>query len=175
VAWQPFLLVAGAGALVILTGIVLTIVQLGLSIRDRDAHRDATGDVWNGRTLEWSTASPPPPYNFAREPRVESGDAWWAAKQSGHARAAAGGPYEAIGMPRNSPVGVFMAFFAVVFGFGMVWHIWWMAGVGLAGDIGLLIASGWRDESETVLPPAEVARIERAHTHGASPAQESVA
>ena len=36
----------------------------------RDSLRDTTGDPWNGRTLEASTSSPPPAYNFAFTPRV---------------------------------------------------------------------------------------------------------
>ena len=82
-SWQPYLIVAEAGALVILGGIVATIAQLVVSIRTRDRRRDLTGDPWNGRTLEWSTTSPPPAYNFATLPQVESLDAFWAMKQRG--------------------------------------------------------------------------------------------
>ena len=35
--------------------------------------------------------------------------------------------YEAIEMPRNSPAGFITAFFAVVMGFSLIWHIWWLA------------------------------------------------
>ena len=30
-------------------------------------------------------------------------------------------------MPRNSPIGFVIAFFASVTGFALIWHIWWMA------------------------------------------------
>ena len=53
--WQPLMIVAFVGALVILCGIVLTVVQLVVSIRARERLRDTTGDPWDGRTLEWST------------------------------------------------------------------------------------------------------------------------
>ena len=91
---------------------------------------DLTGDPWNGRTLEWSTSSPPPAYNFAVLPRVETIDAFW------DDEAQQGGPrlepaYETIEMPRNSPAGFIIAFFAVVTGFSLIWHIWWMAILGL--------------------------------------------
>ena len=76
-AWQPWLLVAAVGAVVILAGIVCQIVQLVVSIRAREQLRDVTGDPWNGRTLEWSTASPPPAWNFAVLPRVAERDAYW--------------------------------------------------------------------------------------------------
>jgi cytochrome o ubiquinol oxidase subunit 1 len=112
------------------------------SLRHRRHHRAArgqhpharaaprsTGDPWNGRTLEWSTASPPPAYNFAVLPQVESLDAFWAMKQRARAPAA---HYEPIEMPGNSANGFVTAFFAVVTGFAMIWHIWWLAILGLA-------------------------------------------
>src|SRR5437667_2011856 len=68
--WQPLMLVALAGAVVILLGIALTAVQLAVSIRQRHANRDRTGDPWNARTLEWSIPSPPPAWNFTRLPSV---------------------------------------------------------------------------------------------------------
>ena len=140
-SWQPYMLVAEAGAVVILCGIIATIAQLVVSIRTRDSRRDLTGDPWNGRTLEWSTASPPPAYNFARLPVVDSLDAFWVMKQ----RAAPGPPdrYPAIEMPRNSATGFLTAFFAVVAGFALIWHIWWLAILGLAGITVILVAFGW--------------------------------
>ena len=47
------------------------------------SRRDLTGDPWNGRTLEWATSSPPPAYNFAVLPRVETIDAFWEMKRKG--------------------------------------------------------------------------------------------
>ncbi len=66
--WQPYLIVAAAGAVLILCGILCMVVQLYVSVRNRAALRDDTGDPWDGRTLEWATASPPAPYNFAGHP-----------------------------------------------------------------------------------------------------------
>src|ERR1700754_235301 len=47
--WQPLMLVALSGAVFILFGIALTVVQLVVSIRTRQRRRDLTGDPWNGR------------------------------------------------------------------------------------------------------------------------------
>ena len=69
-SWRPLLLVAEGGAVIIFLGILCQLAQLYVSIRTRESRRDLTGDPWNGRTLEWSTASPPPAYNFAVLPRV---------------------------------------------------------------------------------------------------------
>jgi cytochrome o ubiquinol oxidase subunit 1 len=162
VAWQPFMLVAMAGALVILAGIALIIIQLVVSIRERDKLADRTGDPWEGRTLEWSTASPPPPWNFAVLPQVHGTDAYWAIKEAGKKTQPAAQPtYEPIEVPRNTPVGVFMAFFAVVLGFAMIWHIWWMAIVGLLGFVVAALSHAWSMEREIVIPADEVAAFER--------------
>ena len=99
-SWQPYLIVAEVGAVVILGGILATIAQLVVSIRTREARRDLTGDPWDARTLEWSTSSPPPAYNFAVLPNVDSLDAFWAMKQRGPI--AAPEQYEPIEVPRNS-------------------------------------------------------------------------
>jgi cytochrome o ubiquinol oxidase subunit 1 len=108
--WQPLMLVALGGAVLILLGIALTGVQLAVSIRQRERNRDLTGDPWNGRTLEWSIPSPPPVWNFALLPQVDRVDAFWAMKQQ---RATAHGDgakrCEAIHIPRNNPTGFFLA------------------------------------------------------------------
>jgi cytochrome o ubiquinol oxidase subunit 1 len=165
VGWQPLMLVAAAGAAVILVGIILMIVQLVVSIRQRDAHRDLTGDPWNGRTLEWSTASPPPIYNYAVQPRVDGEYTYWALKQK-NLDPSAPPDYQPIEVPRNSAIGFVLAFFAVVTGFAMIWHIWWMAIVGLIGAFIAVLVFAWRDDTPIVIPAEEVARIERLHPHG---------
>jgi len=165
VSWQPWLLVAAAGAVVIFAGVVCQIVQLVVSIREREQHRVA-GDPWNGRTLEWSTASPPPAWNFSVLPRVAERDAYWAQKKL--ARARQGEPaqareYRAIEVPKNSAIGFVTAFFAVVTGFALIWHIWWMAGVGLLGAFVTLLAFAFRNEEEVEIPAAQVAQFDRLH------------
>jgi cytochrome o ubiquinol oxidase subunit 1 len=75
--WHPWLIVSGIGVLLITTGIGCQIAQLVVSIRRRESLKDETGDPWNGRTLEWATASPPPAYNFAHLPVVEGRAPLW--------------------------------------------------------------------------------------------------
>src|SRR5262249_59440590 len=131
-----------AGAVLIFAGIACQVMQLVVSIRDREALRDVTGDPWNGRTLEWSTASPPPAWNFAVVPSVSGLDGFWTAKQRAQAGQGAPAPahtYESIEMPKNSPIGFVNAFFAVITGFAPIWHIWWMAALGLAGAFAALL------------------------------------
>jgi cytochrome o ubiquinol oxidase subunit I len=154
-----------AGAVFILTGIILTVVQLIVSIRARNQNRDLTGDPWNGRTLEWSIPSPPPAWNFALLPQVQQVDAFWAAKRqprgiqdSGRAKS-----YVPLHVPGSNPTGVLIAFFATLLGFGAIWRIWWLAGVGLVGAIVVWLVQAWRTDGEVLISAAEVEAHERAH------------
>jgi cytochrome o ubiquinol oxidase subunit I len=163
--WQPLMLVALAGAILILLGIALTGVQLAVSIRRRAFNRDVTGDPWNGRTLEWSIPSPPPVWNFSHLPQVDRTDAFWAVKQlSGIAQDR--NPkrtYEAIHVPRNTPTGFFLAFFAVLLGFSLIWHIWWGVGLGLVGATVVCLRQAWRTDGEIEVPAENVAAYAQLH------------
>ena len=179
--WLPLNLVALAGALLILIGIGLLVAQLVVSIRTRDGRRDLTGDPWNGRTLEWATPSPPPPWNFSQSPRVDAVDAFWVAKhRDGATGQGEGTPdgarlagirtpaaYTDIEMPRNSPLGVVIAFFAFILGFAMVWHIFWAAACALIGIFGAVLVHAWQTDTETILPAEVLARFDRGSAEAA--------
>jgi cytochrome o ubiquinol oxidase subunit 1 len=162
-AWHPWTLVALVGAIVILMGIIFQIAQLVVSFRHREELRDLTGDPWDGRSLEWSTASPPPAFNFAVLPHVEGGDAYWAIKQQEREQQslAAEPEYEDIEVPRNSPTGFICAFFATFMGFALIWYIWWLVAVGFVGAFVTFVVFAWRDRTEDIIPADEVARIDR--------------
>ena len=163
-AWQPWLLVAAVGAVGHPGGIVCQVVQLVVSIRDREQHRDVTGDPWNGRTLEWSTASPPPAWNFAVLPRVTGSTPSGAASNARKRAVARAAPrYEPIEMPKNSATGFITAFFAVVTGFALIWHIWWMAGLGLLGAFVTILVFAFREQDEVEIPAQQIAQFDRAH------------
>ena len=161
--WHPWLLVASAGAFLIMIGIGLQVVQLFLSIRDRASLRDLTGDPWDGRSLEWATASPPPAFNFAVLPDVRGEEAYWnikeKARETGSLRDEP--EYEAIEVPKNTATGVVCAFFATVMGFALIWHIWWMAILGIIGAFATFVVFAWRDIGEDEISAEEVARIDR--------------
>ncbi|WGJ13848.1 cytochrome o ubiquinol oxidase subunit I [Methylocapsa sp. D3K7] len=164
-AWHPWLLIAAGGAAIILVGIALQIAQLVVSIRRRNQLRDETGDPWNGRSLEWATPSPPPAFNFAVLPDIQSQDAYWGVKQRALQQARLGEEpaYADIEMPRNSPTGFVCAFFATFMGFALIWHIWWMVGLAAVGAYATFVVFAWRDTDEYVIPAEAVARIDRAN------------
>ncbi|AGB44983.1 cytochrome o ubiquinol oxidase, subunit I [Mesorhizobium australicum WSM2073] len=161
--WAPWLVVAAFGVLVMIIGAALQIMQLVVSIRHRDKLRDETGDPWDGRSLEWSTPSPPPAFNFARLPHVENEEPYWTIKQRGieEQGAETEAAYEPIEMPRNSPTGFVTAFFSTLIGFALIWHIWWLAIVGFIGAYATFVVFAWRDHGDYEIPADEVARIDR--------------
>ncbi|MCC4587301.1 cytochrome o ubiquinol oxidase subunit I [Xanthomonas melonis] len=159
--WAPWLYVAAVGAAIIGLGIFLNLVQIGYSVWKRKEHMDHTGDPWDGRTLEWATSSPPPFYNFAVLPHIDDRDQFWADKQNGKGWVRPS-KYEPIHMPRNTGAGVYMGAFSVLLGFGLTWHIWWLAIVGLVGMIGSFIARTFDNDIDYWVPAEEVERIENA-------------
>ena len=165
--WRPWLLVAAAGAGIILCGIGFQIAQLVVSIRNREKLRDLTGDPWDGRTLEWITFSPPPPFNFAVMPNVTGAEAYWSLKQKAiqQHRLTDLPDYKSIELPRNNPTGFIAAFFAVVTGFALIWHIWWMVTIGLIGAFSTFVSFGWRNRYEYELPKTQLATIDEKRRH----------
>ncbi|HVX56423.1 MAG TPA: cbb3-type cytochrome c oxidase subunit I, partial [Candidatus Saccharimonadales bacterium] len=139
--WQPLFIVAGVGVGVLCVGVVFQALQFIYSILKRDENRVGP-DPWNGRTLEWSVASPPPEYNFAVLPDGSQRDAFWAAKHqpgpSGQVTEEIA--YEPIAVSKHTPLALCIAGGALVFGFAIVWHIWWLAGLGLLTVIVTVIA-----------------------------------
>jgi cytochrome o ubiquinol oxidase subunit 1 len=163
-AWYPWLLVAAGGIVIMLCAAVCQVIQLVVSIRRRHELLDKSGDPWNGRSIEWATLSPPPPFNFAVLPNVHGEEPYWEIKQRAieTQQLPAGQDYEAIEMPRRSPTGFITGFFATLTGFAMIWHIWWLVGVGVAAAYAVFVWFAWRDSEEYVIPADEVAGLDGA-------------
>ena len=160
--YQPWLIVAAIGALVIAAGIAAMFIQFYVSVRDRKANMDLTGDPWNARSLEWATSSPPPFYNFAKLPAITSLEQHWDDKQHGRAWQRQD-TYEDIHMPRNTASGVVISVFSLVLCFALVWHMWALAGIGLIGVIATFVLRSYDRDVDYYVPAAEVKRIEEAH------------
>ncbi|WP_315918318.1 cytochrome o ubiquinol oxidase subunit I [Mesorhizobium sp. SP-1A] len=159
---QIWFVIAGFGAVLIALGIACFLVQIFVSIRKREELRDVTGDPWNGRTLEWSTSSPPPEYNFAFTPVVHDNDAWWDMKAHGYKRPLEG--FKDIHMPRNTGTGVILAMLSMGFAFGMIWYIWWLAAVSFVMLLAVAIGHTFNYNRDFDIPAGEVARCEGERT-----------
>ncbi|MGF6916140.1 cytochrome o ubiquinol oxidase subunit I [Paraburkholderia sp. 40] len=165
--WHPWLIAAAFGAVLIAIGIACQLLQLVVSIRDRNLkeNRDLTGDPWDGHTLEWATSSPPPAYNFAHIPDVRSLDAFTEMKsRKGGVKVPA---YRDIHMPSNTSAGLLVGLFSLVLGFAGVWHIWWLAIVGAVGAIATVIIYSFMDNDGYYIPADTVALIEENRNGGA--------
>jgi cytochrome o ubiquinol oxidase subunit 1 len=158
-AWHPWLLVAALGTALIGLGIFFLGVQLVVSIKERRALSDSTGDPWDGRTLEWLTSSPPPAYNFATIPVVDEIDAFMGMKEKGVAYLRPE-HYRDIQMPKNAPHGLIIGGLAFLGGFAIIWYIWWLAILAALGILFTVIARSFDDDIHYVIPAAEVERIE---------------
>lgn len=159
---QIWFIIAAFGAFLILLGIASFVIQIAYSIWKREELKDVTGDPWNGRTLEWSTSSPPPAYNFAFTPVVHEIDQYWFMKRNGYQRPLSG--FIPIHMPKNTGTGVILAGLSVVFGFAMVWHIWWLAIVSLVAIMVVTIAHTFNYNRDFYIPAEEVAAVEARRT-----------
>ncbi|MEO8785305.1 MAG: cbb3-type cytochrome c oxidase subunit I, partial [Candidatus Saccharimonadales bacterium] len=165
--WQPLFIVAGIGAAIICLGVAIQILQLVYSIYKRKDNLDIDGDPWDARTLEWSTGSPAPEYNFAILPVVTGRDAFWMAKQAGDKRSTV---YEDIRVPANTPVAFLIGAWSLALGFGFVWHIWWLVILAALGAL-VTVMSRLLSESdhERVITAAEVAATEAKLRHRLAP------
>ncbi|MEM1370742.1 MAG: cytochrome o ubiquinol oxidase subunit I [Pseudomonadota bacterium] len=158
--YSAYFICALVGALLIAAGIGAFLYQIYISIMRRDELTDHTGDPWNGRTLEWSTTSPPPNYNFAFGLRVYERDAWAHMKRVGYNKPVDG--YQPIHMPKSTGSGVIISALATVAGFALVWHIWWLALVGTFGAIGYSIYHTFNYDRDYYIPVSEIRETERA-------------
>ncbi len=156
--WRPFYIMALVGGIIIAIGVALQIVQIIASVMQKRRLLDTTGDPWDGRTLEWATASAPPFYNFSVIPHVKTRDAFWDMKQL-HAPKRA---YEDIHMPKNTALGIYISALAFMVGFGFVWEIVWLVVVSLIGILVCVIMRTFNEDSEYTITAAEVEKLENA-------------
>jgi len=159
---QIWFQVAAFGAVLIALGIASFLIQLVVSYIRRDSLRDTTGDPWNGRTLEWSTSSPPPAYNFAFTPRIHDNDAWTDMKRRGYARPVDG--FTPIHMPKNTAAGFIIAALAGACGFALIWQMWLVAGVAFLAMLAAVIIHTFNYKRDYHIPAEEVVRTENERT-----------
>ena len=159
---QIWFVIAAFGAFLIALGILSLLIQFAVSFIRREELRDTTGDPWDARTLEWSTSSPPPDYNFAFTPLVHDHDSWWDMKRRGHSRPLAG--FKPIHMPKNTGTGVILGAISVVFAFAMVWYIWWLAGLSFLAMVAIAIGHTFNYDRDYYIPADIVTETEGKRT-----------
>jgi len=179
--YQPYFIVAGIGVCVIAAGAIMQVWQIIVSVRERKQNIDTTGDPWNGRTLEWATPSPVPFYSFAKTPVVDSRDAFWQMKTEAQKEEEPSGsfrdlirqkalppfvpfanqPYEDIELTKNTGMAIYLSGFVFLLAFGAVWHIGWLGVLGLGGAITCVIIRSFNEDTEYILPAAEVEKMDK--------------
>ncbi|MGV8804269.1 MAG: cytochrome o ubiquinol oxidase subunit I [Polaromonas sp.] len=159
---QIWFQIAAFGAVLIALGIASMLIQFVVSYIRRDSLRDHTGDPWDGRTLEWSTSSPPPAYNFAFTPVVHDNDAWWDMKKHGFVRPTSG--FLPVHMPKNTPAGVVIAALCTVCGFALIWHMWALVVLSFAAVVAYTIFHTFNYKRDYYIPVDEVTRTENERT-----------
>ena len=160
-AFEPLMLVALFGAALIVSALGSIVIQLWVSVRERESLAVPLGDPWNGRTLEWATSSPPPHYNFAVLPKVEDRDDFADAKAKGRAYAEPDA-YEDIVMPNNTSLGMIVCVSSTLLGLALVFYIWWLAILATGVIAVAFIARTFFLSTTHVIPADEIAAEHRA-------------
>ncbi|GAB0115939.1 cytochrome ubiquinol oxidase subunit I [Acidisoma sp. 7E03] len=158
---RPWVIIALVGAGFVGAGLAALFIQVWVSVRHRHRLRVPVGDPWDGRNLEWSVSAPPPEYNFATIPHVSRPDAFhWQKENNGAYHPA--NHYRDITLPKNSACGPILGLATTLSFFGLVWHIWWMAGVFFLVAVVAGLARSFMRNLHKVIPAAEV---EKEHRH----------
>jgi cytochrome o ubiquinol oxidase subunit 1 len=159
---QIWFVIAAFGAVLIAVGIGAMIVQFVVSYMRREQLRDVTGDPWGGRTLEWSTSSPPPDYNFAFTPRVHDNDTWADMKKNGYQRPLK--DFVSIHMPKNTGAGFIISALSFAVGFALIWQMWLPAVLGFVVLMAAIIIHTFNYKRDYYIPAEEVTRTEDSRT-----------
>ncbi len=126
--WDVWNLMETVGSFIIALGMLVFVYNL---LRSLKSGQEAGNDPWDGRTLEWSIPSPPPPYNFINIPKVDALDDWWHKKQEGHGVGEVRDPHVHPHMPDASYFPIIMAVGMFLAAGGLI-TTYALSGIGLA-------------------------------------------
>ncbi len=159
---QIWFIIAAFGVGLIAIGIASFLIQIVVSFRKREELRDDSGDPWDGRTLEWSTSSPPPDYNFAFTPVVHDHDSWYDMKNRGYERPLGG--FKPIHMPKNTGTGAILSAISVALAFGLIWYMWWLVVLSAVAMFVVAIGHTFNYKRDFYIPADEVTETEGKRT-----------
>jgi cytochrome c oxidase subunit 1 len=140
--WDIFNKLETIGAFIIALSTAILFANI---IMSRFRGEKASGDPWDGRTLEWSIPSPAPAYNFLELPEVHAFDDFWHKKYTEDEEGrlvrlpsggSDGGEHEVVDaahihMPSPSYFPLVVALGLPIMGYGFVYKNWWILGVGV--------------------------------------------
>ncbi len=158
----PWMYIAALGGCLMMAALASFVWTFWTSYWNREKLAVPGGDPWNGNSLEWATPAPVPEWNFPRIPVVTARDEWAVLKRSGSAWKAPE-TYVDIELPAHTWHGLILAAGSFLMSFAMVWHIWWLALVGLISVPVMLFIRSLREIKPIIIPAAEVEAEHRAY------------
>jgi cytochrome c oxidase subunit 1/cytochrome c oxidase subunit I+III len=170
--WGGWNLVSTIGSYVFAIGILLFLINFWTSLK---RGRVAGNNPWHAASLEWSTSSPPPVYNFAVIPSVASRYPLWEDQMEmpegsdrsttreglllDHGRETIGTtlldaePVVILKMPDDTFAPLILGLALVVVFAGLLAHLWWVVVIGVL--ITLIAAIAW------LWPRRSLSQVER--------------
>jgi len=157
--WWPLFTLAALGAALIAVGVCCQVIQVYVSYKQRKECHDRTGDPWNGATLEWTTSSPPPFYNFAVIPEVHSRYPFWVQKESKTQEPKP--KFEDIHIPKNTSLGFYIGLLSAIASFAIIWYMWWLVPISILGILVCIVLHLCNEHPEYTLAADKVRKYEK--------------
>ena len=158
--WDLPNLIVSIGSFLFALGVLMLLANIAISLK---RGRQAGANPWSAPTLEWAVPSPPPPYNFAVIPRIESRHPLWEAELAESPRRSSldegllldvgretiatspldGEPSLILQMPGDSLAPFILTLGLAALFVGALLHAWWLLGAGVAVAAGAMLAWFW--------------------------------
>ncbi|WP_417808030.1 cbb3-type cytochrome c oxidase subunit I [Thioclava sp.] len=163
-AYLPWLVVSMIGALSVLAGLTSQVIQVWVSVKNREDLMVPAGDPWDGRGLEWSLGCPVPEYDFTTIPNITSREPWVEAKERG-LRVMEPTEFVDIHLPKNTSMGFIVAMVATVGAFGLIFEMWWLGALCWIAMFVLILIRSYDTDWEQVITADELRAEYERHKH----------